>query len=318
MSKIRTAVVGVGYLGRFHAQKHAAIEKCELVGVCDSSLDRAKEVAEELGSEAFARPEDLIGKVDAVSIASTTKTHFELAKMFLSNGVHVLVEKPITAHSSEASELCALAKEKNLKLQVGHIERFNPALESVKEKLKAKPLFIEVHRLAPFNPRANDVDVVLDLMIHDIDVILSLVDSPIKEVKAVGVPVLTKGVDIANARLEFESGTICNVTASRVSQTAQRKFRVVQKDQYLSIDFGNGEVGLTTRTGDAKEGEIPPLDHESFNLEKGDALYIETESFLDSIINDTDCVVTGEAGLHALKLAEQISELARKSAENAI
>lgn len=315
MKKIRTAVVGVGYLGRFHAQKHSALEQADLVGVCDASEERAKEVAKELSCDAFSNPKDLIGKVDAVSIASTTKTHFEIAKMFLENGVHVLVEKPITANSQEAKILCEIAQKNNLKLQVGHIERFNPALQAVKEKLKVKPLFIEVHRLAPFNPRANDVDVVLDLMIHDIDVMSSLVGSQVREVKAVGVPVLTPLTDIANARIEFESGTVCNLTASRVSQSAQRKFRVFQSQQYLSIDFGKGEVSLTTKTGDSSEGELPPLDYESFNMEKGDALMIETEAFLNCILNDSEPVVSGEDGLQALVLAEKISELARQSSQ---
>ncbi|MEC9281103.1 MAG: Gfo/Idh/MocA family oxidoreductase [Bdellovibrionota bacterium] len=312
MKKLRTAVVGVGYLGRFHAQKHAASEYSELVAVVDSNEARAKEIAEELGCGWFRDASELIGKVDAVSIAAVTQMHYELAKLFLENNIHVLVEKPITAASSQGQELCELAKKNSLKLQVGHIERFNPALQSVKEKLRAKPLFIEVHRLAPFKPRATDVDVVLDLMIHDIDVILSLVDSPVKEVKAVGVPVLTKAVDIANARLEFESGTICNLTASRVSQSAQRKFRVFQEAQYLSIDFGNGEVGLSTKKEPENEGSLA-IDHETWNLEKEDALFLETESFFKAILQDVDVEVSGEDGLEALALAEKISQLARES-----
>lgn len=312
MKKLRTAVVGVGYLGRFHAQKHAASEHSDLIAVVDSNEARAKEVAEELGCTWFRDASELIGKVDAVSIAAVTQMHYDLAKLFLENNIHVLVEKPITADSSQGQELCELAKKNSLKLQVGHIERFNPALQSVKEKLRAKPLFIEVHRLAPFKPRATDVDVVLDLMIHDLDVILSLVDSPVKEVKAVGVPVLTKAVDIANARLEFESGTICNLTASRVSQSAQRKFRVFQEAQYLSIDFGNGEVGLSTKKEPENEGSLA-IDHETWNLEKEDALFLETESFFKAILQDKEVEVSGEDGLEALALAEKISQLARES-----
>ena len=312
MKKLRTAVVGVGYLGRFHAQKHAASEHSDLIAVVDSNEARAKEVAEELGCAWFRDASELIGKVDAVSIAAVTQMHYDLAKLFLENNIHVLVEKPITADSSQGQELCELAKKNSLKLQVGHIERFNPALQSVKEKLRAKPLFIEVHRLAPFKPRATDVDVVLDLMIHDLDVILSLVDSPVKEVKAVGVPVLTKAVDIANARLEFESGTICNLTASRVSQSAQRKFRVFQEAQYLSIDFGNGEVGLSTKKEPENEGSLA-IDHETWNLEKEDALFLETESFFKAILQVKEVEVSGEDGLEALALAEKISQLARES-----
>ena len=311
MKKLRTAVVGVGYLGRFHAQKHAASSFADLLYVVDNQAERAQAVASECACDFLTDAKDLIGKVDAVSIASVTQSHFELAKLFLSAGIHVLVEKPITAYSAQAKELCQLAAEKNLKLQVGHIERFNPALQAVKEKLKAKPLFIEVHRLAPFKTRATDVDVVLDLMIHDLDVILSLVDSPVKEVKAVGVPVLTDAVDIANARIEFESGTICNVTASRVSQASQRKFRVVQKSQYLSIDFGNGEVGLSSKKNATDEQLL--IEHETWNLEKEDALLLETESFLRAILEDRPVEVSGEDGLQALALAETISSLAKES-----
>ncbi|RYZ76189.1 MAG: Gfo/Idh/MocA family oxidoreductase, partial [Proteobacteria bacterium] len=277
MARLRCAVVGVGYLGRFHAQKYKQIEEAELIGVCDASPERAKTVADELGVPMIADYKELIGKVDAVTVASTTRTHYEIAKFFLSNGVHVNVEKPMTVTIEEAQELVQLSKSKNLKLQVGHVERFNPALQAAQEKL-ATPLFIECHRLAPFKPRGVDVDVVLDLMIHDIDVIMSLVKSPVKSVSAVGTPVLTKVVDIANARIEFESGTVANITASRVSQTATRKFRVFQQQQYLSIDFGAGEVSLTTKTGEWKDDQVPPLEFEQWSLEKGDALLAETKA----------------------------------------
>ncbi|MFK8138669.1 MAG: Gfo/Idh/MocA family protein [Bdellovibrionales bacterium] len=310
MKTLKTAVIGVGYLGSFHAQKHSALENVELIGVCDSSEARAKEIASNLKTEAYTDYKALLGKVDAVTIASATQTHYEIAKFFLENNTHVFVEKPISSSLEEAEELCKLADDNKLILQVGHIERFNPSLQAVKEKLKAKPLFIEVHRLAPFKVRATDVDVVLDLMIHDLDVILSLVGSEVKSVQAAGVPVLTGGVDIANARLEFESGTIANVTASRVSKNGQRKFRVFQENQYLSIDFGNAEVSLTTKTGDLVEGEDLPIEYDQRSLEKGDALLLETESFVSSVLNSTPPLVSGHDGRKALQLAEEISRLA--------
>lgn len=308
--KLRTAVVGVGHLGRFHAQKHKLIEEVELIGVCDPRPEAAQAVATELGVKAFTNAQDLIGKVDAVTVAASTPAHFALCKMFLENGIHVLVEKPITNTVKEGQILCDLAEKNNLKLQVGHVERFNPALIAVKEKL-GKPLFIECHRLAPFKVRSTEVDVILDLMIHDLDVILSLVRSKPVSVSAVGTPVLTKKIDIANARIEFESGAVANVTASRVSQNTQRKFRVFQANQYLSIDFQSGEVNLLTKTGEWTDGELP-LDHESYNLEKGDALLSETKSFVNSILKDQPVLVSGRDGLNALELAEQIVANAEK------
>lgn len=304
MKKLRCAVVGVGHLGRFHAQKYKAIEDVELVGVCDASADRATLVANELQTKPFTQYRDLIGQVDAVTVASTTRTHFDVTKFFLENGVHVNVEKPMTVTIEEADELVKLSRAKDLKLQVGHVERFNPALASAREKL-TRPLFIECHRLAPFKPRGVDVDVVLDLMIHDIDVILSLVKSPIKSVQAVGTPVLTKYVDIANARLEFESGTVANINASRVSQSATRKFRVFQHEHYLSIDFGSGELNLTRKTGEWKDDQIP-LDIESWSLEKGDALLAETKAFVHAVRTGEPVVVSGEDGMVAMRVAQQI------------
>lgn len=306
MKKTRCAVVGVGYLGRFHAQKYRSIAEADLIGVCDASPERARAVAEELGSAAFGDYRDLVGRIDAVTVASTTQTHYEIAKFFLTNGVHVNVEKPMTVTIAEGEELVRLARENGLKLQVGHVERFNPALRSAREKLRV-PLFIECHRLAPFKPRGVDVDVVLDLMIHDLDVILSLVRSPVKSVSAVGTPVLTKLVDIANARIEFQSGTIANVTSSRVSQSSTRKFRVFQKQQYLSIDFGTGEVSLTTKTGDWKDDHVP-LEFESWSLEKGDALLSETCAFVESVRTGRPVLVSGEDGLVALRLATRIQD----------
>ncbi|MES2962483.1 MAG: Gfo/Idh/MocA family oxidoreductase [Bdellovibrionota bacterium] len=304
MSDLRCAVVGVGYLGRFHAQKYQQIEGVKLIGVCDASAERAKTVADELKVEAFSDYKQLVGKVDAVTVASTTRTHYEVTKFFLENGIHVNVEKPMTVTIEEAEELVQLSKKKNLKLQVGHVERFNVALQAAKEKLNT-PLFIECHRLAPFKPRGVDVDVVLDLMIHDLDVILSLVKSPVKSVSAVGTPVLTKIVDIANARVEFESGTIANITASRVSQSATRKFRVFQQQQYLSIDFGTGEVNLTTKTGEWKDDAIP-LEFDAWSLEKADALLAETKAFVNAVKTGGPVVVSGEDGLVAMRLAIQI------------
>lgn len=311
MKKVKAAVVGVGHLGRFHAQKLSALnDLVEFVGIFDLNEARLKEVCQELGTEALKSLDDVIEKADAVIVASSTPSHYEICKKLLSNGRHVFVEKPITQTSKEAVELCELAEKNSLVLQVGHVERFNPALLSVRKKLK-DPLFIECHRLAPFKVRSTEVDVVLDLMIHDLDVILSLIKSPPVKVSAVGTPVLTKKVDIANARIEFENGAVANVTSSRVSQNTQRKFRVFQQDQYLSIDFQSGEVNLLTKTGEWNEEELP-LEAESFSLEKGDALMEEARSFVQAIQNGTEASVTGRDGLRALKLAEEILEDAER------
>jgi predicted dehydrogenase len=312
-NKLRTAVVGVGYLGRFHAQKHKAIDEIELVGVCDASAERSRIVATELGTRAFTDHRELVGLVDAVTIAASTAEHFALAKFFLENGVHVLVEKPMTRTSDEAALLTALAEQRGLKLQVGHVERFNPALLAARQTLTTVR-FIECHRLAPFKGRGADVNVILDLMIHDLDVILSLVSSPPTSVSAVGIAVLTDEVDIANARIEFANGAVANVTASRVSVTSQRRFRVFQPNQYVSIDFGSGEVRRITKQGEWREGSTP-LQEESWNLEKGDALLAETHAFVAAILEDKPCEVSGADGLAALKLAETIgAEIARRSA----
>jgi len=311
VSKLRTAVVGVGYLGRFHAQKHRALDSVDLVGVCDRDAERCRTVAAEVGTGAFPDYRDLLGKVDAVTIAASTSEHFTLARFFLEHGVHVLVEKPMTRTSAEAAILTELADERGLKLQVGHVERFNPALLAARETLTTVR-FIECHRLAPFKGRGADVNVILDVMIHDLDVILSLVGSAPSNVSAVGIPVLMDDIDIANARIEFESGAIANVTASRVSTTAQRRFRVFQPNQYVSIDFGNGEVRRVTKQGEWRDG-APPLKEETWNLEKGDALLAETKAFVESIVENKPCVVSGADGLACLRLAEMIgADIARR------
>lgn len=304
MKAVRAAVVGVGYLGRFHAEKYAALERADLIGVCDMDENTAAAVASDLGTRAVGRPEELIGAVDAVTIAASTSAHYELARLFLENGIHVLVEKPMTSTSAEAAELVRLAEDSGLKLQVGHIERFNPALLAARERL-TEVRFIECHRLAAFKARGVDVDVVLDLMIHDLDVILSLVNARPATISAVGIPVLTGTADIANARIEFENGAIANVTSSRVSTSTQRKFRVFQPNQYVSIDFDSGKVQRVTSDANWSHGE-PPLQIDDWNLEKGDALLAETSAFVDAILADTPCVVTGRDGQAALELAETI------------
>ena len=304
MTKLRVAVVGAGYLGRFHAQKFQSIAAADLVGICDIRVETGEDLARACDTVYYADYRELAGKVDAVTIAASTSAHYELAGFFLANGIHVLVEKPMTNTSEQGRELTALADANNLKLQVGHVERFNPALLSARDRLGAVQ-FIECHRLAPFKGRGADVNVVLDLMIHDLDVILSMIDGQPNLVSAVGISVLTSSVDIANARIEFDTGAIANVTASRVSTSTQRKFRVFQKHQYLSIDFGAGEVQLVTHSGTAGE-EQPTLKEQSWDLDKGDALAAEIESFVSSIVEDKPCEVTGYDGVAALELAEQI------------
>ena len=316
MSKLRVAVVGIGYLGRFHAQKYRALEAVELVGVCDIDHAGGRAFAETYGTEFFAEYRALLGKVDAVTIAASTSAHFELARFFLEHDVHVLVEKPMTRTSTEAAILTELADRRGLKLQVGHVERFNPALLSARQTLTTVR-FIECHRLAPFKARGADVNVILDLMIHDLDVILSLVNAKPVNVSAVGIAVLTDEVDIANARIEFDNKAIANVTASRVSTAAQRKFRVFQPNQYVSIDFGSGEVRRVRKHGEWREGQVP-LQEDSWNLEKGDALLAEVKSFVDAIREDRPCEVSGVDGFAALQLAETIIAAIERRADQPV
>lgn len=313
---LKVAVVGAGHLGSYHAQKFHTISNAELVAICDPDVDKAKALADKYQTQAISDYKQIIDSVDAALIAAPTPLHYQIALDFLKAGKHLHIEKPITTTVEEAQQLCDLARENNLVLQVGHVERFNPALVSAKKQLK-EPLFIECHRLAPFKPRSTDVDVVLDLMIHDIDVIMSLTNSPVCSVSAVGTPVITPYVDIANARIEFESGAVANITASRVSQTAKRKFRVFQETQYLSIDFGTGELNLTTKVGEWEDiDKDMPLAFESWELEKGDALLTEDQSFVDCALKGEKPVVTGEQALVAMKVAEQVRDEIQKRLAN--
>ena len=299
---LRAAVIGVGHLGRFHAAKYAALDDVALVAVCDLDRSRAREVADAHDTRPVFDHRELPGHVDMVTIAADTSAHFELARFFLENGVHVLVEKPMTATSAEGRELTRIADRNDLRLQVGHVERFNPALLSARERLSSV-LFIECHRLAPFKDRGADVNVVLDLMIHDLDLILSLLGSKPVRVSAVGISVLTDTADIANARIEFDTGAIANVTASRVSTASQRKFRVFHEGHYLSIDFGEGEIQLVSRT-ESDDGLT--LQEERWSLAKGDALLAEVASFCNAIRTHSPCEVSGRDGVLALEVAESI------------
>lgn len=305
---LKTAVIGVGYLGRFHAQKYASLPNSELVGVVDVNAENAQRVAQECNTTAYDDYKALLDKVDAVSIVVPTQLHYEVAKEFLRHGVHVLVEKPITATVEQAKELVTIARDKQLKLQVGHLERFNSAVLAL-EGVLDNPLFIESHRLASFNPRGADVNVVLDLMIHDIDIIQNLVRSPIKSIDANGVSVLTDAPDIANARITFESGCVANVTASRVSLKGQRKMRIFQHDTYVSVDFQDKVLSVHRKGEKEMFPGIPEITSEESIFDASDAIMAEIEAFLDAIENNREVPVSGEDGCRALETAMQISRL---------
>ncbi len=308
MSKIRTAVIGVGYLGRFHAQKYALLDEAELVAVCDTSEEAAGRVARELDTRAVNDYRDLAPEVDAVSIVVPTQKHHEVARHFLEAGVHVLLEKPITSTLEQGRDLVALARDRGVVFQIGHLERFNPAVVALGDVLD-RPRFIESHRIAPFNPRGADVNVVLDLMIHDIDIILDFVRSPVTEIRANGVPVLSSDTDVANARLQFENGCVANVTASRVSLKSERRMRIFQEDAYLTIDFQNKTLGIHRRGKGEMFPGIPEIDSQEMEFEQGDALLAEIRAFLDSIRNGKPPVVSGEDGLRALETAFTITDI---------
>jgi predicted dehydrogenase len=305
MSRLRAAVVGVGYLGRFHAEKYAAHRDVELVAVCDVDVERAAAVAREFGTEAVADYRALVGRIDCASVAVPTQQHHAVARDLLQAGVDVLVEKPLATTIEEGKALVELAARGARVLQVGHLERFNPALLAL-EGILTQPRFIECHRLAPFSERGTDVDVVLDLMIHDLDVILSMTGGATCSVEAVGVPVLTQSVDIANARLRFSNGCIANVTASRVSMKRERKLRIFQRDAYVAIDFGERRVRICRRE-EAPDGQ-PALTLEERAVPDSDPLETEIDAFLRAVRHRETPPVTGWDGLRALELAHQIRE----------
>ena len=308
MGKLKTAVIGVGYLGKFHAEKYAAHADCDLVAVVDTNKDTAREIAGKHGVQALTDYKELLGRVDAVSIATPTSVHHEIARSFLENGTHVLIEKPMTVTVDEADDLIELAMQKDRLIQVGHMERFNAAMMDI-DKILETPTFIESHRLAPFNPRATDVNVVLDLMIHDIDIILEIVKSEIKEMRASGTDVLTSSTDIANARLEFENGCVANVTASRVSAKTERKIRIFQHNAYISVDFHNRVLTIYRKGSKEMHPGIPEIISEESAYENSDALNLEIVAFIDSIKNGTPVIVSGEDGRRALHTAVRISTL---------
>lgn len=320
--KTRVGVVGVGHLGNHHTRIISQIGEAELVGVNDIDAEKGRRVAKEYGTESFESLDRLLKETDAISLVVPTTAHHALAKRILESGNHLLIEKPITETVEQAEELVGLAQKKGVILQVGHIERFNPALQAI-EKRKVDPRFIESHRMAQFNPRGTDVAVILDLMIHDIDLILSLVKSRLSSIEAVGVPVIAESQDICNARLGFENGCVANVTASRISAKPLRKMRLFEKDSYISLDFLNRsaeiyrlvDAGRIPLDEDAKKtvvGSIPveevgkTIIYERPRTDDKDMLTSEIESFLHAVRTRTQPRVTGEDGRMALEVALRI------------
>ena len=322
MKSVQTALVGAGHLGAFHAEKLFQIKNSKLVVICDPLLERAEGLAQKYSCQAESDFKNIIQQVDAVVIATPTPLHFEIAKFFLENGKHVFLEKPIAQTVRQGEQLCQLANAKNLVLQVGHVERFNPAFVKLKEYLSfqnqssvvrvvenpqenrsksKKIIFIEARRLAFFNPRNIDVDVILDLMIHDIDLVLNIVNSPVTQVSAMGASLITPYTDIASACLKFQSGVVANITASRVSSSGLRQLQVFQKQESLSVDFNSSEVKLF---------KIDPADKKPQVLSppKADALLVEDRAFIDCIQKSQIPVVSGEQALSAMRVVEQIHE----------
>lgn len=308
MDKIRCAVVGVGYLGQFHAQKYQLIPNAELVGVCDVDPKALDTVSHKLNVPSYLNYRDLSDQIDAVSIASTSSSHFDIAQFFLEQGIHVLIEKPMTQTISQARTLIQLAKKNNAKLQVGHLERFNSAYLAMEEHIDT-PLLIEAERFAPFKARGADVNVVFDLMIHDIDLIQHMVQSPIVSILAQGTPVLTKAIDIANARITFANHCVANLTASRISSKIERKTRVSQSETFLSIDYQNKSLTVFKKgTGEMFPG-IPEIIQEQKEFANGDALLEEIKAFIKCIEENSTPIVTGDDGLYALETADKITSL---------
>lgn len=315
MKKLQVAVIGCGYLGRFHAQKYAGHPDAELVAAVDTNQARAAALAAETKTTPLCDYRDIYSRVQAASVVVPTPLHYSIAKDLLEQGIHVLLEKPMTTTLEEGAELIDLARRHRLVLQIGHLERFNPAYLAVEKKIK-DPLFIESHRLNSFQERGTEVDVILDIMIHDIDIILNLVDDEVKRIHAVGIPVISPMIDIANARLEFERGCVVNVTASRISDKSMRKIRIFQRDAYISIDFAAQGVSVYRKI--EEDGRLPYIVSEQLKIEPGDSLQEEIKSFLRAVSQNSAPPVPGEAGIRALRVALEITNQLKRTTQGIV
>jgi predicted dehydrogenase len=307
MKKVRVGVIGVGYLGQFHAEKYAAIPDTELIGVVDTDPLRASQIAKKLNTLAFSDPVQLLGQVDAVSIVVPTLFHHQIAKQFLEHGIHVLLEKPVTATLEQADELIELAADKKLVLQVGHIERFNPAVTAVKALLKT-PRYMTAERSAPFTVRCTDVNVILDLMIHDLDIVMDLAGSAPHEVSAAGASVITREIDCASARIIFQNGCVADVTASRVSEEKKRLLRVFDGEAVYTSDYQSQKAVVSRKSGDS----VPQLVMNDISAERRDTLGEEVRAFVICIRKGVRPLVSGIEGRRALALAQIITENIQK------
>ncbi|TAH38823.1 MAG: Gfo/Idh/MocA family oxidoreductase [Bacteroidetes bacterium] len=317
---VKIGVIGAGHLGKIHIRLLKEIKTVQLIGIYDHNSEHAKSVAKEFGVEAFSSPEDLLDLVDAVDVVTPTVSHFEYAVLAMKRSKHVFIEKPVTQTVDEGKKLVSLAREAGVKVQVGHVERFNPAFLAAK-KFLSQPMFIETHRLAEFNPRGTDVSVIHDLMIHDIDIVLSVVRSPVKRISASGVAVVSDSPDIANARIEFDNGCVANLTASRISLKNMRKSRFFQRDAYISVDFLTkktevvrlktlvgepGPLDITVDLGNGKGSKQIYFDQPK--IEEVNAIKMELELFSEAILNDGTIPVPIEDGYLALQVAHQVME----------
>lgn len=298
MEKVRVGVVGVGHLGAIHAKDYSRLDNVKLVGVCDCNLERSLEIGKRFKTASYSDYEDLFDKVDAASIVVPTSLHYNVAKEFLKHGIHVLIEKPVTKTLSEADELIEIAKEKNLVLQVGHIERFNSAVLAIESHIRT-PKFIECQRLGPFHKRVQDVGVVLDLMIHDIDIVLGLMKKEVVNIEAVGLSTISDYEDVANVRLTFDDLTIADITASRVTKDVVRKMRIFQEDSYLSLDYVTQEAMIFRKTGEK-------ILTEKIRIKKKEPLKKELKSFIECVRTGKKPIVSGVEGRRALAVALEI------------
>lgn len=308
MSKIKAGIIGLGHIGKFHARILSESTQAEFAAIYDSNIEAAKKIADLYGARAVSSLEEFAGLVDAATVATPTPTHYEIGKFLLERGKHLLIEKPITENTTQANELVGIAHSQGRILQVGHVERFNPVLGALEQHLD-KPRFIESHRLSPYPNRSVEIGVVLDLMIHDLEIILHLVKSPVESVDAVGMPVLSHGEDIANARIRFKNGCVANVTVSRVSPDKVRTIQVFQKDAYLSLDYQH-------QTGEIFRNKNGAIEKQALEIEKGEPLKREIESFLNCCIKGAKPKVSGHEAAAALELAIEITH--RIATENSV